>query len=213
MPRSSSDRYFHTQTMHTTPPNLRRPVLGVRGLAVLALAVLAVAACSDPFSTKAQYANVPFTYSLYALSGSGLANAPAALDLTSTSAVRVDGSLAFDVAFDIDGSGKIRIIPQRLVGASTGGVRTIGLQRISGVYESVTLAPARGWVFDSLLTVLPGEVVGARLTSASCAYQLSSEIYAKLVVDSVKSGRLIYGRGVLNPNCGFKSFEDGIPSK
>lgn len=199
--------------MHTTHLNLRCPVLGVRGAAVLALAVFAVAACSDPFSVKAQYANVPFAYSLYGLSGSGLANAPAALDLTSTAAVRVDGSLNFDVAFDFDGAGKIRIIPQRLVGASISGARTVGLQRISGVYETVLLAPARGWVFDSLLTVLPGEVVGVRLTSASCAYQLSSEIYAKLVVDSVKTGGLIYGRGVLNPNCGFKSFEDGLPSK
>jgi hypothetical protein len=199
--------------MHTTHPNLRRPVLGVRGMAVLVLAVLAVAACSDPFSVKAQYANVPFTYSLYGISGSGPANAPAALDLANVATVRVDGSFGFDVAFDFDGTGKIRILPQKLVGASISGARTVGLQRLSGVYETVLLAPARGWVFDSLLTVLPGEVVGVRLTAASCAYQLSTEIYAKFVVDSVRAGGLIFGRGVMNPNCGFKSFDVGIPTK
>lgn len=199
--------------MLTTHSNLRRPVLGVRGLAVLALAVFAVAACSDPFAVKAQYANVPFTYSLYAISGTTLVNAPSALDLSTTSAVRVDGTLAFDIAFDFDGTGKIRIIPQKLVGASTAGARTVGLQRLSGVYESVILAPARGWVFDSVLTVLPGEVFGVRLTTGACAYQLSPETYAKLVIDSVKAGGLLVGRGVMNPNCGFKSFEDGLPTK
>jgi hypothetical protein len=199
--------------MHTTHPTLRRPLLGVRGLAVLALAVFAVAACSDPFALKAQYANVPFTYSLYAISGTTLVNAPSALDLTTTSAVRVDGTLAFDVAFDFDGTGKIRIIPQRLVGASTTGGRTIGLQRLTGTYESALVAPVHGWVFDSVLTVLPGEVIVVRLTTAACAYQLSTETYAKLVVDTVKAGGLLVGRGVMNPNCGFASFADGIPSK
>jgi hypothetical protein len=182
-------------------------------LAILVLAVFAVVACSDPFALKAQYSNMPFVYSLYGLSGSGPANAPAALDFASISTVRVDGSFGFDVAFDFDGTGKIRIIPQKLVGAAVSGARSVGLQRLTGDYASVVLAPAHGWVFDSLLTVLPGEVVGVRLTSASCTYQLSTEIYAKFVVDSVKAGGLIFGRGITNPNCGFKSFAEGIPSK
>lgn len=199
--------------MPITLPIRFRPLRGVRAVTVLAVAVFAVAACSDPFSTKAQYANSPFGFSLYSLSGSGPANAPAALDFGSLSAVRVDGSFAFDVAFDIDGAGKVRIIPQKLVGASISGPRTVGLQRVSGVYETVLLAPSKGWVFDSTVSVLPGEVVAVRLTSSSCAYQLSSEMYAKFVVDSVKVGGLIFGRGMFNPNCGFKSFEDGIPTK
>ena len=61
-------------------------------------------------------------------------------------------------------------------------------------------------------SVLPGEVVVVRLTSSSCAYQLSSEHYAKFVVDSIKAGGLLFGRGMFNPNCGFKSFADGIPT-
>lgn len=199
--------------MQTTYPILRRPFRRVRVVAVLALAVSAVAACSDLTSVKAQYSNTTFTFSLFSLSGSGPANAPAALDFGSLSAVRVDGSFSFDVAFDVEGGGKILVIPQRLVGASVNGARTVGLQRVSGVYESVVLAPSKGWVFDSTLAVLPGEVVVVRLTTSACSYQLSSELYAKFVVDSVRSGGLMFGHGLMNPNCGFKSFESGIPTK
>ena len=182
-------------------------------MAFVAMAALAVSACSDPFKVTAQYANTPFAFSLFALSGSGPANAPAAIDFGTLGAVRVDGSFGFDVAFDFDGTGKIRVIPQKLVGTSIGGSRTVGLQRVTGVYETVLLAPSKGWVLDSALSVLPGEVVVVRLTSTGCVYQLSSELYAKFVIDSVKAGGLIFGRGMTNPNCGFKSFEPGIPSK
>jgi hypothetical protein len=199
--------------MPTTPSILRRPVRGARTVACAALAALAVVACSDPFKVTAQYPNTPFAFSLFALSGSGPANAPAAIDFGTVGAVRVDGSFAFDVAFDFDGNGKIRVIPQKLVGISVGGARTVGLQRVTGVYESVLLAPSKGWVLDSALSVLPGEVVVVRMTSSGCVYQLSRELYAKLVIDSVKAGGLLFGRGMTNPNCGFKSFEVGIPSK
>ncbi|MHB1312732.1 MAG: hypothetical protein ACYC3L_12020 [Gemmatimonadaceae bacterium] len=197
--------------MHTPNSIARRPHPGVRALAVLAVLVVAAAACSDPFALKAQYSNMPFVYSLYGISGSGPANAPAALDFATQATVRVDGSFAFDVAFDFDGTGKIRVIPQKLVGAAISGARTVGLQRLTGDYASVLEAPPRGWQYDSTVTVLPGEVVGVRITSGSCLYQASTELYAKVVVDSVKAGGLIFGRGVMNPNCGFKSFADGIP--
>jgi len=198
--------------MHTPNSIARRPRHGVRALVVLTLVVVAVAACaSDPFAVKAQYANEPFVYSLYGISGSGPANAPAALDFSSRTTMKVDGSLAFDVAFDFDGKGKIRIMPQKLVGAAVSGARTVGLQLLPGVYESVIEAPSKGWQVDSMLTILPGEVVGVRIASGSCAYQSTTVLYSKFVIDSVKAGGLIFGRGVMNPNCGFRSFADGIP--
>lgn len=184
--------------------------LPLRILAMLSLAVL-VSACSDPFKMKASYPTVPFVYSLYGLSGSGPANAPAALDIATGSAVKVDGNFAFDIAFDVDGTGRIRVIPQRLVGTPVSGSRSIGLQRLAGSYDAVLAAPTSGWKIDSLVTVLPGEVVGLRMTASSCLYQLSSEMYAKIVIDSVKAGGLMFGRGVFNPNCGFKSFAAGVP--
>jgi hypothetical protein len=197
--------------MRTSMLPIRRYRRAAFGLSLTTAAALALSACSDPFKVKAQYTNEPFVYSVYGLSGAGPANAPAALDLTGRAPVRVDGSFAFDIAFDFDGKGKILIIPQRLVGTPISGARTVALQRAAGAYESVMEAPTRNWVADSAFAILPGEVMLVRLTSLSCLYQLSSDMFAKIVVDSVKTGGLIFGRGLINPNCGFKSFAEGIP--
>lgn len=199
--------------MQTTNSISRRLARAARGAAILALASVAATACSDPFTMKAQYATEPFSFSLYALSGAGPANAPAALDLLSRAPMRVDGNFTFDVAFDLDGKGKIVIIPQKLVGTALSGARIVALQRISGTYESVLLAPVGGWQADSALSVLPGEVVGVRMTSTACSYQLSNLMYAKFTIDSVRAGGFMFGHGVVNPNCGFKSFESGVPTK
>jgi len=199
--------------MHTLKSFLGRGRRAAYSPFLLAVAALALSACDDPFKLKASYGNEPFVYSLYGISGSGPANAPAALDLVGRAPVRVDGNFNFDIAFDFDASGKIVILPQKLVGTPITGSRVVALQRISGSYESVLLAPTSGWQLDSAVTLLPGEVLGVRMTSASCVYQMSSEMYAKIVVDSVRTGGLIFGRGVINPNCGFKSFAEGIPEK
>jgi hypothetical protein len=179
---------------------------------IVAVAVLATG-CSDPFKLKASYSNEPFTYSVYGLSGSGPSNAPAALDLVSRTTAKVDGSLSFDIAFDFDKSGKILIVPQHLVGTSLSGARTVYLQRVTGTYEALALAPTKNWLADSAIAVLPGEPVAVKLVSSSCVYQYSSDLYAKIVIDSVKANGLVFGRGVIDPNCGFRSFAEGIPDK
>lgn len=199
--------------MHTLKSFLGRGRRAAYSPFLLAVAALALTACDDPFKLKASFGNEPFVYSLYGISGSGPANAPAALDLVGRSPVRVDGNFNFDIAFDFDGTGKVVVLPQKLVGTPITGSRVVALQRISGNYESVLLAPTSGWQLDSAVTLIPGEVLGVRMTSAGCAYQMSSEMYAKIVVDSVKTGGLIFGRGVINPNCGFRSFAEGIPEK
>ncbi len=213
LPLTWPERYFHLYLMHT--PNLlrRRGTRAAFASFCLALAALASAGCSDPFKLKAQYANEPFTYTLYSLSGKGPANAPSALDLMARATMKVDGNFSFDVAFDVNASGKIVVIPQKLVGTPISGSRVMYLQRLSGAYESVLEAPAHNWLADSTVTLVPGEVVGVKLIPSSCVYQISNDVYAKLVIDSVGPGGLLYGRGVLNPNCGFKSFADGVPEK
>jgi hypothetical protein len=50
------------------------------------------------------------------------------------------------------------------------------------------------------------------LASDACQYSLASQLYAKLVVDSVASTRRqIYFRAVRDPNCGFRSLQPGVP--
>lgn len=190
---------------------LRRAVRAALAPVAAALVAVALAGCSDPFKLKASYANEPFDFSLWALTGNGLLNAPAALDLTARSVVRVDGTFSFDIAFDLDSRGRIVILPQKLVGAALSASRTVALQRMTGGYESVALAPLDNWLADSVLAVNVGETVAIRLTSPSCVYQLSSQLYAKVVVDSIARGGLMFGRGVFNPNCGFRSFASGVP--
>lgn len=180
---------------------------------VLAAAAWLATGCSDPFKLKASYANEPFTYSVYGLSGTGPANAPAALDLVSRTTAKVDGSLAFDIAFDVDKSGKVLIIPQKYIGASLTGARSVYMQRVTGTYDALTEAPTKNWLLDSTMAVLPGEPVAIKMLSSSCVYQYSQELYAKIVVDSVKPSGLIFGRGVIDPNCGFRSFATGVPDK
>ena len=84
---------------HTLP--FRRPA-GPRRLPLFALlaAMFAVAACDDPFKVKANYENGSQAFQVYALSGTPT-NLSSALLLPVRSVTRVDGSFAFDVAFDI----------------------------------------------------------------------------------------------------------------
>jgi len=199
--------------MQTSICSFRRGVRAVLGPLAMALVAVALAACSDPFKLKASYANETFTFALYALSGSGPLNAPSALDLTARTVVRADGNFAFDVAFDLDSKGKILVFPQRLVGSAASGARSVAMQRVGGAYESLVLAPTGGWQLDSILSITPGETVAIRLTSPSCVYQLSNELYAKIVVDSLAPRGLMFGRGVFNPNCGFRSYAEGVPDK
>jgi hypothetical protein len=199
--------------MQTIFSHLRRPRRAAAGVAILALAVFVASGCSNPFALKASYANTPFNFALYSLTGTGPANAPSALDIQSYSAVKVDGNFGFDIAFDLNAQGKIVVLPQKRVGTPLAGARVIALQHIAGAYDSVLEAPPGGWVLDSTLVVATGDVIGVKMTATSCLYQISQTLYAKVVIDSVKTGGLMYGRGVVDPNCGFKSFEAGVPSK
>lgn len=199
--------------MHTLNSLRRRGLRAALLPCLFAAATWFAAGCSDPFKLKASYSNEPFTYSVYGLTGNGPANAPAALDLVSRTTAKVDGSFSFDVAFDFDKSGKVLIVPQRLVGTPLAGSRTVYLQRVSGTYEAFGLAPSKNWLADSAIAVLPGEPVAIKIVSSSCIYQYSTDLYAKIVVDSVKPSGLIFGRGVIDPNCGFKSFAEGVPDK
>ena len=186
----------------------------------LALALIACAstltACDDPNLLQAQLATVADTYDVFALTGTP-ASFPSGINTYIRSTVRVDGNANFDVAFDIDDSGKVIVYPVQKVVSSLTSSRRVGLRRVDGAFASVTIAPS-GTYADSSIVALPGEVIVLQSmrngASDACQFDISPYIYTKLTIDSLSLvSRAIRVQTVLDPNCGFRSFESGIPSR
>lgn len=183
-------------------------------------AVLAAAACGgkDPYAPTATLLTASDTFILLPLSR---AQAPygSALDLRAQIAVRpglevstLNGLLVpnFDVAFDVDSSGNIVALPPKLVTASQSVPRT-AFQVSTTAFDALGSAPG-GTYLDTTIVVKPGQtlVVQAQGVGAVCA--VGTPTYSKLVIDSVATGGLLYLRGLIDPNCGFKSFASGVPT-
>jgi len=187
-------------------------------LAVLATlcVVVVLNACGDPTNLQASSFNSVDTLYVFALSGTP-PTYPSGVSIVGRSAVRVDGFAGFDVAFDINASGKAVIYPVKLVVTSPGGSRPVGLQKAAGSFETVLEAPSTGYETDSSLVLGPGETVVIQSahngTNDVCQYALSPYLFAKIAVDSVNlASRTIYLQLGLDPNCGFRSFASGIPT-
>lgn len=194
-------------------------MLPTRLLRVVAVALATVAvACGDPTRPKATIANLGLSYSVYGLIGAPAAN-PNALNLF-LGPTRADASFDFDVALDLDPTGKILVYPVRAVAGPLAGVvpTRVGLQAVDGSFESVRQAPDRGYDTLSVMTVATGKVVVAELVNlvaGLCTFSLSgSQQYAKFVVDSVNtSKRQFFVRTVGDANCGYRSLvADSIPT-
>lgn len=179
-------------------------------------AVVVLNACGDPTNIKATIPTSVDSLSVFALSGTPPAY-PSGVSIVARQPVRVDGFASFDVAFDINASGQAIIYPVRLVVATPGGVRPIGLQRVPGSFESVTEAPKSGYQSDSAMVMATGDVIAVQAThNASndlCQFALNPNIYAKFSVDSVSlASRMIFLKLGVDLNCGFRSFATGIPT-
>jgi hypothetical protein len=129
----------------------------------------------------------------------------------------VDGFASFDIALDIDANGKTVVFPVKLVVASPGGSRPVAIQKVAGTFEQVLEAPQSGFETDSSLVMSPGDVVVIQSPHNNsgdiCQFAVSPDLYAKIAVDSVNlATRIIYLRMGFDPNCGFRSFADGIPT-
>ena len=134
---------------------------------------------------------------------------------TSESLVRpqvlADGSLNFDVAFDITAAGKVLVLPARaIVPLPPAGAPSIGFVRQPGVYEQLQRATDKGYVADSTITLAVGETVTIRLLNSGCVY--GEPFYAKLTIDEVNvAERRLLFRTLVNRNCGYRSLLEGIP--
>jgi len=184
-------------------------------LAMVASAAI-LTACDDPDLLRASLPTVTDTYTVFALTGTPAAY-PSGINTYVRAAVRVDGFGNFDVAFDIDDQGRAILYPVQKVVSSLSGSRRVGLRKVPGTFESVTEAPS-GTYADSVIVASKGDVVVVQSirngSGDACQFDISPYIYTKLLVDSIAADtRTIQVEAVLDPNCGFRSFESGVPSR
>ena len=184
-------------------------------LALVACASL-LTACDDPDLLRAQLPTVQDVYTVFALTGTPAAY-PSCINTYVRSAVRVDGNANFDVAFDLDAQGRAVIYPVQKIVSSLTSARRVGLRRVEGDFDDITIAPS-GTYADSTIVANQGDiiVIQAQRNGAgdACQFDISPYIYTKLLVDSIATDtRTVIVQTVLDPNCGFRSFETGIPSK
>ena len=180
--------------------------------AILMAATAAVWACDAPVRLRADQPNVNQFFSAAAITGTPTTS-PVALSLTNKAITRLDGGFDFDIAFDLNALGKPVILPIGLVGTPIGGAHLVGLKRMSGVFDSVTEAPKSGYVFDSTVVVSAGQVLAIQAQVSICSYSITPYIFAKVVIDSVQMPtRTLFGRTLINLNCGFRSLVPGTPT-
>ena len=191
-----------------------RPAATLRRLALPALLLGAgsLGACGDALTAKATDQNVSQPFLLHALSGSQLPLATA-LFFPVRSVTRVDGSFAFDVAFDLNAQGDVVLYPVNMVGQNPTGNRRVGILKPGMLYDAVTEAPKTGYMVDTATVIKTGETAVVQAQETACSLSLTPYYYAKLVVDSVSlPARVIYGRVMINTNCGFRQLIAGLPA-
>lgn len=190
---------------------LRKLALG------FAAAPLLLAGCGDSNPFPAQLPTVEDVITVFALTGTPPAY-PSGYNTFSRAATRVDGNANFDVAFDIDATGNAVIYPLKLIVSSIGGDRPVGVRKVAGTFASITEAPTGVYQQDSAVIAAKGDVIviesNRGASSDICAFNISPNIYTKVLIDSVDTvTHTVTLQTVLDPNCGFRSFATGIPTK
>jgi hypothetical protein len=175
--------------------------------------VAALNACGNPNSLHATLPITADTLSLWALSGTPPMY-PSGVSITSRQVVPVNAAALFDVALDINAAGVPVVYPPKLI---VSGSRPVGIQLASGPFDGVKEAPSSGFETDSALVLTPGQTVVVQsphnISGEVCEFAISPNLYAKITVDSVNlASRILYLRMGLDPNCGFRSLADGIPT-
>lgn len=194
-------------------------------LCVGAIAVALTTACGDPLRAKATLNTADLDASAYGLSEAPVSG-PSAVNTFIPGVVRTDPSQNYDIVFDIhpdsQGTPTAYMLPPRTVGLFGGA----GILKDSvHTFEEITQAPVRGYDDSTAVPIRAGDVLLVQAASFACASQLISDrqvIYSKFVIDSVNyspydpdtnpAGSTIYFRMRVDPNCGFISFADGLPT-
>ena len=123
-----------------------------------------------------------------------------------------DGTVAFDVAFDITAAGSVRVLPPRSVvlGPNLAPEQVGLLPQPLVAWDDLREAPLTGFTLDSTVTILPGQTLVIQTHTVFCSSAALPTQNAKLIVDSVNViSRLIYFRLATNPNCGRRNLAVG----
>jgi len=181
-------------------------------LIALAIAMLAVVACEDITRSIDPTAEVTEdTLTVFTLRGSPL-SAPTALDLFRVRALRVgDFGQPYDIAVDSSG-GAVLLYPSQLINIEA---LPTGILEVTTPFEDVASAPASGYVDSVAVAMAAGETVVIRGRNA-CSGNFAGRdfFFAKiqlLELGSSAGHRTARFRIRTNPNCGFRSFADGLP--
>jgi len=182
-------------------------------LLIVGAAVAGVSACKGLTSVAASFDNVTEALTVYAINGSP-PGAPTAISLFTGSPLHADQAFAYDLAFDLDTSGKVVLIPARQLATQLSSPYSVGLQVVPDSFAALTRAPKSGYTVDSLLVVGAHTVVAIESHDlARCQFAIKGQSYfSKLVVDSINlEQRKISATVTVNLNCGFTSFAAGRP--
>ena len=181
-------------------------------LIALAIAMFAVAACGDITRSIDPTTDVTEdTLTVFALRGSPL-SAPTALDLFRLRALRVgDFGTLYDIAVDTS-AGVAVLYPSQLIDT---GAPSTGILEVTSPFDEITEAPTSGYVDTVGVAIAPGETVIIRARNV-CSGNFPGRDFFFAKVQLLELGNSAgYGTARLrirtNPNCGFRSFADGLP--
>lgn len=189
--------------------------MSTRILAIFCAAgLVAATACGDLLSDVPTLDTVTDTTVVYSVNGAP-ESAPTALYLFAANVVPATTDFAFDVAFDIDTGGFVKMIPQpNLASALVAAAHPVALQVSTVNFDSLHVAPSGGYHTDTVQVVKPGTTVLIQSEdAAACSASLVGvTVYGKVVVDSIDAAaKRMFIRFVSDPNCGFRSLDPGKP--
>ncbi|HEX6629645.1 MAG TPA: hypothetical protein VF048_01070 [Gemmatimonadaceae bacterium] len=197
------------------PPRLRA---GRRAAAAALLLAAGLAACSDPLEFKPSFETVESTVTVHALNDVGAAFTAAILLAPSPIGVRPAGDYTFDAAVDFDAGGVALLYPVdeiAQIGVIAAG-RTVGVQKLSGTtYADLQRAPNTGYTYGEAVPIAVGDV-GAIQSNGHpyCANSFySTTLWAKFQVVALDpAARTATFKIRVDPNCGFRGLQSGVPS-
>ncbi len=196
---------------------------GLTRAAALRAAILALLLAGCGTDLTLPPASAPITQQqiiLFALTNTPV-NTNSAYDMLQPIEVRVDQTNAFDFAFDLRfdsayGIGKhgdtVAVLIPR---GAMGFVADPGLIALPGIfnYDSLQVAPAGGYTKDRAVAIHEGDVLYAASRIQTCNFGFTLPHYAKLIIQKIDLAAYSTTiRVVLDPNCGYREINSGIPT-